>query len=418
MENYAVKDIALAEKGLKRIEWAENQMPILLDLKERFAKEKPLEGHTVGMALHVTKETAVLVRTLIAGGAKVAITGCNPLSTQDDVAAALAKEGVHVYAWRGEDNDEYYKNLEAVLAYKPDITIDDGCDLVTLIHTKHPELLKGLLGAAEETTTGVIRLKAMENDGALKCPAMNVNDAQTKHMFDNFLGTSQSTLDAILRTTNILLAGKRMVIAGYGLCGSGLAMRARGMGMIPIVSEVNPVLALKALTDGFEVMPLKEAAKLGDVFVTVTGDRDIITKEHFPLMKDKTVLANSGHFDIEIDVKGLQELAKKKREINEHVMEYTLENGNRIYLLGEGRLANLACAEGHPSEVMSLSFCNQALATEYFVKNAGKLENKLYNIPKELDEEVASMFLESRGIKIDKLSNRQKKYLSSWQEGT
>ena len=419
-EKYAVKDLSLAEQGKKRIEWAEMQMPILLKVRERFAKEKPLEGKTVSLALHVTKETAVLVRTLIAGGAKVAITGCNPLSTQDDVAAALAEEGVNVFAWRGETKEEYYKNLNKVLDFKPDVTIDDGCDLIMLMHTERQDLLKDLCGSNEETSTGVLRIKAMEKDGALKCPAVNVNDAQTKHMFDNFLGTSQSTLDVIMRTTNILLAGKTIVISGYGYCGSGLAQRASGMGMLPIVTEVDSVKALKAVTDGFQVMPMKDAAKLGDVFVTVTGNKDIIIKEHFSLMKDKAILANSGHFDVEIDVKGLREISKSVRKINEDVEEFTLSNGNRLFLLAEGRLANLAASvgEGHPSEVMSLSFCNQALSAEYLIKNKGKLKNKLYNVPEEIDKQVAKLMLESKGIETDELSSEQAKYLNSWQEGT
>ena len=417
---YHIKDIKLAEAGRKRIAWAERQMPILLKVKARFEKEKPLKGHTLGMALHITKETAVLVRTLIAGGATVAITGCNPLSTQDDVAAALAEEGVNVFGWRDETKEEYYANLNKVLEFKPDITIDDGCDLVTLIHTKRPDLLSGLIGAAEETTTGVIRLKAMEKEGALKCPAMNVNDADTKHMFDNFLGTAQSTLDVLMRTTNLLLAGKTLVIAGYGFCGSGLAQRARGMGMIPVVTEINPVKALKAITDGFQVLPMDDAAKLGDVFITVTGNRDVLCKRHFLLMKDNVVLANSGHFNVEISLDDLRAVAKAEKRLTEDIREFTLGNGHRLLLLAEGRLANLACSvgEGHPSEVMSLSFCNQALAVEYFVKHKGRLQNTLYNIPSEIDQEIARLMLNSKGVSIDVLTDVQKKYLESWQEGT
>lgn len=419
-KNYQVKNIKLAEEGKKRIEWAESQMPILLKIRERFRKEKPLKGYTVGMALHVTKETAVLVRTLLAGGAKVAITGCNPLSTQDDIAAALAKEGVYVYAWRGENKKEYYENLNKVLDHKPDVTIDDGCDLVTMIHTKRKELLENLLGAAEETTTGVIRLKAMERDGALKCPAVNVNDAKTKHMFDNYLGTSQSTLDAIMRTTNILLAGKTIVVSGYGFCGSGLAQRARGMGMIPIVTEIDPVKALKAVTDGFLVMPMRKAARYGDIFVTVTGNKSVINKQHFLLMKDGAILANAGHFNVEINLKELEKLAVRKRKINEDIMEYTLPTGKRVFVLAEGRLVNLATSkgEGHPSEVMSMSFSNQALVVEYFIRNKGQLENKVYNVPEEIDNEVARLMLECKRIEIDKLSPEQEKYISSWKEGT
>jgi len=418
MENYHVKDIKLAKQGLKRIEWAEFQMPVLMKIRERFKKTKPLKGQTIGMALHVTKETAVLVRTLIAGGAKVAITGCNPLSTQDDVAAALAKEGVHVFAWRGENNKEYYAQLNKVLDFKPTITIDDGCDLVTIMHTKRQECLTGLLGAAEETTTGVIRLNAMEKEGVLACPAMNVNDADTKHLFDNYLGTAQSTLDAILRNTNILLAGKTIVIAGFGFCGKGMASRSKGNGMNVIITEVDPVKALQAMMEGYSVMPMREAAKLGDVFVTVTGDINVLTKNHFKLMKDKAILANSGHFDVEINVPDLTKAANKRREINENLFEYTLPGGKRLLLLAEGRLANLAAAEGHPSEVMSLSFANQALAIEYFIKNKGKLENKVYDVPFEVDQMIARIMLETRGLKIDKLTPEQKKYLSSWNVGT
>ncbi|RLJ05867.1 MAG: adenosylhomocysteinase [Candidatus Aenigmatarchaeota archaeon] len=419
-KNYEVKNIKLAGEGKKRTEWAESQMPILLKIRERFRKEKPLKGYTVGMALHVTKETAVLVRTLLAGGANVAITGCNPLSTQDDIAAALAKEGAYVYAWRGESKKEYYENLNKVLDHKPDVTIDDGCDLVTMIHTKRKELLENLLGAAEETTTGVIRLKAMEKDGALKCPAMNVNDAKTKHMFDNYLGTSQSSLDAIMRTTNILLAGKTIVVSGYGFCGSGLAQRARGMGMIPIVTEVDPVKALKAVTDGFLVMPMRKAARYGDIFVTVTGNKSVIDKQHFLLMKDGAILANAGHFNVEINLKELEKLSVRKRKINEDIMEYTLPNRKRIFVLAEGRLVNLATSkgEGHPSEVMSMSFSNQALVVEYFIRNQGQLENKVYNVPEEIDNEVARLMLECKGIETDKLTKEQEKYISSWKEGT
>lgn len=415
---FEVKDIKQADSGKRRIEWAESQMPILLKIRQRFAKEKPLRGTTVGMALHVTKETAVLVRTLIAGGAQVAITGCNPLSTQDDVAAALAKEGINVFAWRGETKEEYYKNINKVLDFQPDVTIDDGCDLVTMIHTKRKELLKKVIGGTEETTTGVNRLKVMEQHGQLKYPVINVNDANTKHLFDNFLGTSQSTLDAIMRTTNILLAGKTVVISGYGYCGSGLAMRARGMGMIPIITEVEAVRALKAVTDGFQVMSMKKAAAVGDIFVTVTGNKGIIREEHFKQMKDGAILANSGHFDVEIDVTALRKMAKSVRQVNENVEEFTLANGKKLLLLGQGRLANLACAEGHPSEVMSLSFANQALAAEFVVQNKGNLSPKVYNVPKAIDDEVARLMLESKGIELDSLTKEQKNYMTSWDEGT
>ncbi len=413
---YEVKDISLAEQGKKQIEWAEAQMGGLLKVRERFLKEKPLSGIRVGMALHVTKETAVLVRTLRAGGAEVSITGCNPLSTQDDVAAALAEEGVEVYAWRGETNDEYYKNLNKVLDFKPQITIDDGCDLVTEIHTKRTELLNDVFAGAEETTTGIIRLHAMVKDNALKYPMIAVNDSNTKHLVDNYYGTGQSSIDGILRATNILIAGKNFVVSGYGPCGKGVAMRAKGMGANVIVVEVDPFRALQAHFDGYRVMPAADAAKIGDIFLTVTGNKSVISIEHMKSMKDGAIVANSGHFDAEIDMRNLEK-ESKKRNIRPSMDEYIL-NGKRIYILGEGRLVNLAAAEGHPSLVMSFSFCDQALAVEYAVRNRGKLEAKVYTLPKEVDEEVALMHLDALGIKHDKLTDEQKKYLVSWREGT
>jgi len=411
-----VKKPALTEQGRKQIEWAEMQMGALLEVKKRFSKEKPLKGYHIGMCLHITKETAVLVRTLAAGGATVAITGCNPLSTQDDVAAALAAEGYAVFGWKGETNEEYYANLNAVLDTKPQITIDDGCDLVTMIHTKRADLLKSVIGGAEETTTGIIRLKAMEKDGALKCPMIAVNESKTKHLFDNFYGTSQSTLDGILRATNILLAGKIFVVCGYGDCGRGLAMRAKGMGSNVIVTEVDPVRALQALMDGYRVMPLKEAIPIGDIFVTVTGNKHVIRVDDMKKMKDGVILANAGHFNVEIDVGGLEKLSQRKN-IRPGMDEYALA-GKKIFVLGEGRLVNLAVAEGHPSTVMAMSFCNQALAVEYLIKNKGKLKPGVHLLPEETDREIAKMQLDALGVKIDSLTPEQKKYLESWDEGT
>ncbi|MBI2529793.1 MAG: adenosylhomocysteinase [Candidatus Diapherotrites archaeon] len=415
---YAVKDISLAEQGAMNIEWAESQMGALLKIKERFAKEKPLRGLRIGMALHVTKETAALVRTLIAGGAEVAITGCNPLSTQDDVAAALAKEGVNVYGWKGESKEEYYDNLNKVLDFKPNVTIDDGCDLISEIHTKHTELLKNLIVGTEETTTGVIRLRAMEKDNALKYPVIAVNDNKTKHLFDNFYGTGQSTIDGILRATSVLIAGRIFVVIGYGSCGKGVALRASGMGANVIVCEVEPIKALQAATDGYRVMPIEEASKIGDIFVTVTGDKHALRTEHMREMKSGAILANSGHFDVEIDVAGLEKIAKSKRRIRWQLDEYVLPNNRKIYLCAEGRLVNLAAAEGHPSIVMSLSFCGQALAVEYGIKNKGKLNAGVHVLPEEVDGEIAELQLQATGIKRDVLTAEQKKYLSSWQEGT
>lgn len=415
-ENYEVKDIKLAEQGKKNIEWAEMQMQALLKVRERFKKEKLLKGIKIGLALHVTKETAALVRTLVAGGAKVAITGCNPLSTQDDVAAALAKEDINVWAYKGETKEDYYRYLTNVINFKPQITIDDGCDLVTEIHTKHSNLIKDIIGGAEETTTGVIRLRAMEKDNALKYPIIAVNDSNTKHLMDNFKGTGQSTIDGILRATNVLFAGTNFVVCGYGECGKGVAKRALGMDAKVIVTEVDSFRALQAAMDGFRVMPLKEAAKIGDIFVTVTGNKNVIDIEHMKLMKDGAILANSGHFDAEININELKKVSKQ-RNIRPFMDEYTLE-GKKIFILGEGRLINLAAAEGHPSTIMSMSFCNQAMACEFLVQNKGKLKPQVYPLPKEKDDEIAKLQLEAMGIEIDSLTSEQKKYLESWEEGT
>jgi len=415
-KNYEVKDISLAEQGSMNIELAERRMGALLKIRERFAKEKPFAGLTVGMALHITKETAVLVRTLAAGGAKVAIASCNPLSTQDDVAAALAKDGFAVYGYKGESSEDYYRYIDAVISANPNITIDDGCDLVTRLHTKYPEKMKNIIGGCEETTTGVIRLRAMERDGVLRYPMIAVNDNKTKHLLDNYYGTGQSTIDGLLRATNILIAGKNFVVCGYGDCGKGVALRAKGLGANVIVTEVDPFKALQAALDGYRIMPIGEAAKIGDIFVTVTGDKNVITVEHMKQMKDNAVLANSGHFDVEIDVHGLEKIAKKRR-VRPFLDEYTLGK-KRVYVCGEGRLVNLAAAEGHPSEVMATSFAGQALACEYLVKNKGKLPVKVLELPAEIDDKIARLQLEAMGIVIDTLTEEQKKYLHSWQEGT
>lgn len=414
-----VKDPSLAAQGRLNLEIAERNMGALLTVRERFKKSQPFKGLTIGMALHVTKETGVLVRTFVAGGAKVAITGCNPLSTQDDVAAALAEEdGVLVWAYKGESREDYYKFLEAVLKAEPDITVDDGCDLISLIHKEHPHLLEKIIGACEETTTGVNRLRVMAKEGALKMPVIAVNDNLTKHLFDNYYGTGQSTLDGILRSTNLLYAGKTVVVLGYGSCGKGVALRARAMGSKVIVTEVATVPALQAAMDGFQVMPMAQAAPLGDVFVTVTGDIHVIRMEHIERMKDGAVLANSGHFDHEIDVAALEKEAKRKRRVRHYLDEYLLKSGKVVLVAGEGRLVNLASAEGHPSEVMSLSFCGQALACEYLVKNRGKLPSEVITLPDEIDQQIAALQLTAMGLTIDTLTPEQVKYLSSWEEGT
>ncbi len=414
-----VKDPSLAAQGKLNLEIAEKRMGALMQLRERFAKEQPFAGLTIGMALHVTKETGILVRTLRDGGAKVAITGCNPLSTQDDVAAALAEEkDVLVWAYKGESTEDYYKFLTAVIETEPDITIDDGCDLVTEIHTKHPHLLGKLLGGCEETTTGIIRLHSMVRDGALKIPMVAVNDNKTKHLFDNYYGTGQSTFDGILRSTNLLIAGKTVVVVGYGSCGKGIAMRAKGMGAQVIVTEVDPFCALQAAMDGHRVLPMHEAASLGDLFVTVTGNVHVLRAEHFECMKDGTVISNSGHFDCEIDLKALEKIARRKRRVRHYLDEYMLKDGRIVYVAGEGRLVNLASAEGHPSEVMSMSFMGQALACEYLVKNRGNLKPEVITLPEEIDQQISAMQLGVMGMEIDTLTAEQEAYLKSWKEGT
>jgi len=417
--SYDVKDVNLAEAGGLRIEYAEQHMPVLRGIRERFEKDKPLAGVRLGACLHVTTETANLMRTLKAGGAEVALCASNPLSTQDDVAAWLAADlGIPTFAVKGEDNDTYYQHLEAVIAANPQISMDDGCDLVCTLHAKHPDKLSQMLGGSEETTTGVIRLRAMEEHGALGYPVIAVNDANTKHLFDNRYGTGQSTIDGILRATNILLAGRRFVVCGYGWCGRGVAMRARGMGAIVAICEVDPLRALEAAMDGNLVMSMADAAKWGQVFVTLTGDCSVLRKEHFELMSDGAIVANSGHFDIEIDIPALRELSKSVRRVRPMVDEFTLADGRRIYLLAEGRLVNLAAAEGHPPSVMDMSFANQALTAAYLAKNGKSLEKRVYNVPREIDEEVARLKLASMGIEIDTLTPEQQKYLADYQTGT
>jgi adenosylhomocysteinase len=414
---YIVKDIKLAEKGKKSIEWAENHMPVLMEIRKRFQEEKPLKDIKIGACLHVTKETAVLIRTLKAGGADITLTASNPLSTQDDVAAALASEGIRVYAIKGETREEYYKFIEMVLKNEPIITIDDGADLVTTLH-KGKGNINIVIGGTEETTTGVLRLKAMADKKLLKYPIIAVNNAETKWDFDNIYGTGQSTIDGILRATNILIAGKKFVVAGYGHCGKGIAIRAKGMGARVIVTEVDPIKALKAVMDGFDVMPMREAAKHGDIFVTATGNKNVIRREHIELMKDGAILANAGHFNVEIDINALEEMKEEKRKINDFTDEYILNDGRKIYLLAEGRLVNLVAAEGHPSEVMDMSFSNQALCIEYIVKNYHKLEPKVYDVPREIDEEIARLKLKKMGIEIDTMTEEQINYLKTWWEGT
>jgi len=413
-----VKDIKLAHEGKLKIEWAESRMPVLMSIKERFIREKPLRGLRLAACLHVTKETAVLIKTLKAGGAEVAICGSNPLSTQDDVAAALAEESIETYAWRGVNNEEYYWCVDQVLATKPNITMDDGGDLVTRILTKKPELIEHIIAGTEETTTGVIRFRAMEKDGVLKYPIVAVNDSYTKYLFDNRYGTGQSTIDGIMRATSVLIAGKTFVVGGYGWCGRGIAMRAKGMGAHVVVTEVDPLKALEAVMDGFVVMPMAEAASVGDIFVTATGDKDIIRKEHFRKMKSGAILANSGHFDVELNLKDLESITKKKRAIRPNVDEHVLENGAKVYVLGEGRLVNLAAAEGHPPEVMDMSFANQALGAEWLAKEGKSLQPRVYRIPEEIDRDIARLKLKTMGAHIDELTPEQRKYLTSWQEGT
>jgi len=414
-----VKDLDLAEKGRERIEWAAGEMRVLALIRERFEKERPLEGIRVGACLHVTTETANLVETLRAGGAEVALCASNPLSTQDDAAAALCEQsGIDVYAIRGEDNETYYRHIGAVLDHHPHVTMDDGADLVSVLHKERPDQLAEILGGSEETTTGVIRLRAMAAAGALRFPIVSVNDANTKRLFDNRFGTGQSTMDAIMRATNLLLAGRTVVVCGYGMCGRGVASRARGLGARVVVTEVDPLPALEAAMEGYSVMPLREAARIGDVFVTVTGDTSVIRREHLEVMKDGAVLANSGHFDVEIDKTALEAVAANRRRIREFVDEYRLADGRRLHLLAEGRLVNLAAAEGHPAAVMDMSFANQALSVEWVVKQGGRLEPAVYPVPAEIDAEVARLKLRSMGVEIDRLTPEQEEYLRSWESGT
>jgi adenosylhomocysteinase len=420
MSNSDIKDINLAEGGRRRIEWAEREMPVLRLIRERFIKEKPLKGLRLSACLHVTSETASLARTLVAGGADVVLTASNPLSTQDDVAAALVNiYEVPTFAIKGEDNVTYYKHIGAALDHKPQMTMDDGADLVSTIHKDRRDLLPGIIGGTEETTTGVIRLRAMAAEGMLQFPVIAVNDAMTKHFFDNRYGTGQSTLDGIVRATNVLLAGKKFVVAGYGWCGRGLASRARGMGSLVIVTEVDPLKALEAVMDGFLVMPMVEAAKIGDIFCTVTGDINVVDKHHFEEMKDGAIVANSGHFNVEINIPALQELSKgDPKLVRPFVEQYETKDGRKINILGEGRLINLAAAEGHPASVMDMSFANQALAAEFLIKNARSLEKRVYSVPGEVDAEIARIKLSAMGVKIDELTPDQVKYLNSWEEGT
>ena len=414
-----VKDLGLAERGKRKIEWANQQMPVLQLIRKRFIKEQPLKGLRLSACLHVTSETANLAITLRDGGADVVLCGSNPLSTQDEVAASLVKDySIPTYAIKGEDNATYYAHIAAALDHKPHMTMDDGADLVTTLLTKRTDLLPNVIGGTEETTTGVIRLRAMAKDGTLKFPVIAVNDAMTKHFFDNRYGTGQSTIDGILRATNLLLAGLKMVVSGYGWCGRGVAMRAKGLGSDVIVTEVDPIRAIEATMDGFRVMPMREAAKLGDVFVTVTGDKSVLTAEHFQLMKDGAVLCNAGHFNVEIDLPALEKLSTAKREARPLVDEFQLKDGRKIFVLGEGRLVNLATAEGHPASVMDMSFANQALSAEYMKQHHKELKAEVYSVPEHLDKQIARLKLESMGIQIDKLTTEQEHYLASWQEGT
>ncbi len=439
---YDIKDISLAEKGRLRVEWAEMAMPVSRLIRSRFEKEKPLKGMRLSACLHVTTETAVLMKTLIAGGAQVALCASNPLSTQDDVAAYLVKElPLPVFAIKGEDSETYYAHIQKALAFFPNLTMDDGADLVSSLHfialekweelppsvrhwaeglppRQRKEIIKGVIGGTEETTTGVIRLRSMENTGVLQFPIIAVNDAETKHFFDNRYGTGQSTVDGIIRATNRLIAGANFVVSGYGWCGKGLAMRANGMGANVIVTEVNPLRALEAVMDGYRVMPIAQAAEVGDIFCTVSGNVNVIRKEHFLKMKDGAIIANSGHFNVELDLKGLDELTLSRRKIRDFVEEFQLNSGRKIYLLGEGRLINLASAEGHPSSVMDMSFANQALSAEYLVRNHLNLQKRVYPVPREIDQAIARMKLQSMGLQIDQLTEEQQDYLASWEQGT
>ena len=418
VKKYDVKDLSLAEAGKQRIEWAAREMPVLKLIRSRFAKEKPLQGIRIAGCLHITTETGNLALTLQAGGADLILCASNPLSTQDDAAAALVDYGIPVNAIKGEDGDVYYKHINTALEHAPQMTIDDGADLVTQLHTRRADLIKNVIGGTEETTTGVIRLRSMEREGALKYPIISVNDALTKHFFDNRYGTGQSTLDGIIRSTNVLIAGKNVVVSGYGWCGRGVAMRAKGMGALVIVTEVDPLKALEAVMDGFQVMPMSKAAEIGDIFVTLTGDVNVIDKAHFLLMKDGAILANSGHFNVEINIPALESLSNHKRTIRTYVDEYTLTSGRHLYLLGEGRLINLAAAEGHPASVMDMSFANQALSLEYMVKTRGTLKPRVYPVPEDIDKEIARLKLKSMGVSIGTLTAEQVKYLASWEMGT
>jgi adenosylhomocysteinase len=418
-KRFDVKDLALAAEGVRRIEWADRQMPVLAAIRERFEREQPLAGHRVSACLHVTTETANLMRTLKAGGADVVLCASNPLSTQDDVAAALVQEyDVSVFAIKGEDNDTYYSHIEAAVDHKPHVTMDDGADVIGVLHSHRREQLGDVIAGTEETTTGVIRLKALERDGKLGFPVVAVNEARTKHLFDNRYGTGQSTIDGIIRATNVLLAGKRFVVSGYGWVGRGVAMRARGMGSHVIVTEVDPMRALEAAMDGFEVLPMSTAAAIGDLFCTATGDKNVISRAHLEAMKDGAILANTGHFNVEIEIPALRSLASETRMAREFVEEFTLADGRRLYLVAEGRLVNLAAAEGHPALVMDMSFANQALSAEWVIANSATLERKVYVVPQELDDEIARLKLATMGIAIDQLTEEQARYLASWDEGT
>ena len=414
-----VKDLSLAPEGVRRIEWADRQMPVLAAIRERFEAEQPLAGYRVSACLHVTTETANLMRTLKAGGGDVVLCASNPLSTQDDVAAALVSEyDVPVFAIKGEDNDTYYQHIEAAVDHRPHVTMDDGADVIGVLHSHRREQLGDVIAGTEETTTGVIRLRALERDGKLGFPVVAVNEARTKHLFDNRYGTGQSTIDGIVRATNVLLAGKRFVVSGYGWVGRGVALRARGMGAHVIVTEVDPMRALEAAMDGFEVMPMEQAAAVGDIFCTATGDKNVVARAHLERMKDGAILCNTGHFNVEIEIAALRSLATSVREARAFVEEFTLADGRRLYLLGDGRLINLAAAEGHPAIVMDMSFANQALSAEYAVKNAAELERKVYAVPEEIDREIARLKLATMGVEIDRLTEEQAKYLASWDEGT
>jgi adenosylhomocysteinase len=416
---YDIKDAGLTKEGVRRIEWADREMPVLQSIRERFLKQKPLKGIRVAACLHVTTETANLMITLKAGGADVKLCASNPLSTQDDVAAALSKHyGIPTFAIKGEDNKTYYSHLEAAIKTRPQITMDDGADVVGLLHSKFREYLKEVKGGTEETTTGVVRLRAMEKDGTLQYPIISINDADTKHMFDNRYGTGQSTLDGITRATNVLFAGKTVVVVGYGWCGRGVASRARGMGARTVVTEIDPLKGLEAVMDGFEVMPMNQAARIGNIFITVTGNKHVLRGEHFKMMRDGAIICNSGHFNVEIDIPALRSLARSVKNVREFVDEYRLKNGNKIHLLADGRLINLSAAEGHPASVMDMSFANQALSAEYMLRHYAELDAKVYEVPKRIDREIARLKLQSMRMTVDTLTKEQELYLSSWQEGT